>query len=322
MKVAVAMLNWNGFEDTLECIESLEKSTYTDFDIIVLDNGSTDGSLEELKKLKDRIKLFNIPENLGFTGGANRLVKEVFGNGYEIIFLINNDIILAEDCIQCLVEEYNRQENTYVLLAPRMYYYDSPKEIWHDGHLWNDTRGDFIPIENTDRWIKDGVNRVDHIIGTGMFFSRKIYENYGLFDERFFLNYEETDWEFRLKQNGVKLYTVSKAKIWHKISKTFTHSVYSTFYCERNRLLFIEKNYHGIKKFKILMFSEVPKKVSILLKMMRRFFGRYFYKLIGNMERYEHTRVKYLDNKMAIVAWGYYLRRKFGKFDGDFNEYK
>ena len=70
------------------------------------------------------------------------------------------------------------------------------------------------------------------------------------------------------------------------------------------------------------MYSEIPRQVSIVSKLLRRFFGRLFYKLTGNKDRFEHTRTKYLDNKMAVLAWTYYLRGKFGPFDGDFRKYK
>ncbi|TNF30229.1 MAG: glycosyltransferase family 2 protein [Deltaproteobacteria bacterium] len=322
MKVAVTILNWNGFEDTLECIESLEKSTFDDFKIFVIDNGSTDDSLEKLRALGDRIYLIENEKNDGFAGGANKIVKLAVRAGAEFIFLLNNDTTVDPECLSKLLDAHTRLGEVDLVLAPRMYYYDSPEEIWHDGHLWELLKGEMVPIQNYPIWKKDGFNKVDHIIGAGLFFSAEIYKEYGLFDARFFLNYEETDWEFRIRRQGVKLYTISYAKIWHKISKSFTHSVHSTFYCERNRLLFIDKNFRGVKKAKLILYSEFPRQFSIVLKMIRRFFGRLFYKLIGNKERYNHTRTKYLDNKMAMLAWRYYLKKKFGPFDGDFNKFK
>jgi GT2 family glycosyltransferase len=322
LKIAVTILNWNGFDDTLECIESLEKSTFDDFKIFVIDNGSTDDSLAKLKELGDRIYLIENPTNAGFAGGANKIVKTAVRAGAEYIFLLNNDTTVDSECLGKLLEAHNKLGNEELVLAPRMYYYDSPQEIWHDGHIWELLKGQMNPIQNYPNWKKEGFNKVDHIIGAGLFFSAEIYNEYGLFDARFFLNYEETDWEFRLRRQGVKLYTISNAKIWHKISKSFTHSVHSTFYCERNRLLFIEKNFKGVKKAKLILYSEFPRQFAIVLRMIRRFFGRFFYKLIRNKSRYDHTRTKYLDNKMAILAWRYYYKKKFGPFDGDFNKFK
>lgn len=320
--IAVVILNWNGIEDTIECIESLEKSEYTMFKIIVLDNGSTNDSVERLRALGDRIELIENPRNDGFAGGSNIVVNHAVEQGYDYIFLLNNDTTVAPDCLKQLVHWMNEFKDSEIILAPRMYYYDSPKEIWHDGHIWEHLKGQMTPIEKYPIWKKEGFNEVDHIIGTALFFKSDLIKKYGLFDERFYLNYEETDWEFRLRAQGVRLITTSEAAIWHKISKSFTHSVHSTFYCERNRLLFIEKNFKGFSKFKLILYSEFPRQISIFSKMIRRFFGRLFYKLTGKKDRYEHTRTKYLDNKMAMVAWSYYFRKKFGPYDGDFKNYR
>jgi len=321
MSIAVTILNWNGFEDTLECIESLEKSNFKDFKIIVIDNGSSDDSVSKLRSLGDRIQLIENPTNDGFAGGANKVVKAASDAGFSHIFLLNNDTTVDPDCLEALLNSSKEIEGEHVL-APRMFYYDSPEEIWHDGHIWEHLKGEMAPIQNFPIWNQEGLNKVDHIIGAGLFFSAELYKKYGLFDERFFLNYEETDWEFRIQRQGVKLYTTSSAKIWHKISKSFSHSVHSTFYCERNRLLFINKNFKGLSWFKLVLYSELPRQFSIVSKLLRRFFGRAFYKLIGNKDRFAHTRTKYLDNKMAVLAWTYYLRGKFGPFDGDFNKFK
>ncbi|TNE98596.1 MAG: glycosyltransferase family 2 protein, partial [Deltaproteobacteria bacterium] len=212
MKVAVTILNWNGFEDTLECIESLEKSTFDDFKIFVIDNGSTDDSLEKLRALGDRIYLIENEKNDGFAGGANKIVKLAVRAGAEFIFLLNNDTTVDPECLSKLLEAHTRLGEVDLVLAPRMYYYDSPEEIWHDGHLWELLKGEMVPIQNYPIWKKDGFNKVDHIIGAGLFFSAEIYKEYGLFDARFFLNYEETDWEFRIRRQGVKLYTISYEK--------------------------------------------------------------------------------------------------------------
>ena len=101
--VYIVILNWNGRPDTLRCVASLETQTYSNYRILVLDNGSTDDSVYMLRRLGDRIRLIEIPVNLGYTGGSNLAMRDAFESGADYVWLFNNDAVAEPETLAKLV---------------------------------------------------------------------------------------------------------------------------------------------------------------------------------------------------------------------------
>lgn len=268
-KVAIIVLNWNGLNDTLECIDSLKRSTYTNYAIIVADNGSTDKSLEILKQRHSDLTYIDNKANLGYAEGNNRAIQYALNKGFDALFILNNDTTISENCIEELANAA-KYLPTGSVLGCQIRYYDRPNIIWDFGSFWDKKKLKLKGIgrnQSPEEWSQ--IESVDQIIGCAMYIPAQTIRKVGLFDERFFLNYEETDWCFRAKHAGIGLYSIPKALVFHKISSSFTSSVSGAYYLSRNRLLWIEINFPIRTRVRIYLKHEIKRLVKTLFNLMR-----------------------------------------------------
>lgn len=257
-KTFVIILNWNGRDDTLECLESVFKSDYPNFEVIVVDNGSKDGSVAAIKNAYPHIHLIENGENLGYAGGNNVGIRYALKKEADYIFLLNNDTVLADDLIGALVEaaESHREGGVF---GPVVYDALSRSTIVTAGERFLD---DNLAIENISCGQKEPPEPskcypVDWVTGAAFFLRRSAVEKVGVFDERFFLVYEESDWCFRARREGFESLIVPGARIWHRVAASFGGEASSLrlYFSNRNRLLFAEKNLSKIAWARILASS-------------------------------------------------------------------
>lgn len=268
-KVAIIVLNWNGLNDTLECVESLKRSTYTNYEIIVTDNGSTDKSLEILKQRHSDLKYIDNKANLGYAEGNNRAIQYALSKGFDHLFILNNDTTISSNCIEELANAA-KYLPTGSVLGCQVRYYDRPDIIWDFGSYWDEKKLKLKEIgrnQSPEEWSR--IEPVDKIIGCAMYIPAETIRKVGFFDERFFLNYEETDWCFRAKHAGINIYSIPKALVFHKISASFTSTVQGAYYLSRNRLLWIEKNFPIRIRVRIYLKHEIQRLAKTLFNLMR-----------------------------------------------------
>lgn len=311
-RVTVIVLNWNGKEDTLECLGSLVRSEYPSHRIIVVDNGSTDGSAEVFRAQYPSVGLVELPANVGFAAGNNRGIEAALREDTDVVFLLNNDTTVAPDCLANLAQAA-RELPPGSVLGPKILYYDRPETIWHLGGLWDRRRFELTAIgrdEPSGKWMDP--SRVDHIVGCAMWIPSAVIREVGMFDERFFLNYEETDWCFRAGRAGIPIFVVPRARVWHKVSSSFSSSAQMVYFLERNRLLWIEKNFKGAEKWRFVARKEFAPKVKILARLLRRSVAYVLFFLLGRRRTLERTRYKLRLNYAAVLAWSHYVLRRFG----------
>lgn len=311
--VAVAIVNWNGLEDTLECVRSVVAAGYRNSEVIVVDNGSTDGSVDALRALEPGVRLIELPLNRGFAEGANVAASEALRRGFDFVFLLNNDTTLAPDCLESLVRAHLRLGDEMAVISPRMFFYDSPDEVWHDGHAWNPRTLRMAPLQETPGWRPEGLNLADHVIGTALLIPGPLIRRHGLFDERFFLNYEETDWQFRMRREGVRLFVCTEARLWHKIGRSFPGDRAHRYYMERNRLLWLTKSFGGWQLLSMLVRVEFPRQIGLALKLARR---RLLYlpwlRLRGDDSRLRIEEKRAALYGAAMRGWQDFLMGRFG----------
>ena len=253
-KVAVVILNWNRKSDTIECLESIQKLQITNYklQIIIVDNASTDGSVQEFKKLKD-IALVQNKENLGYTGGNNCGIEKALELGTDFVMVLNNDTVLDKN----LVEEFLKaaEENPDVgIFTPKIYFakgfefhkerYKSEelgKVIWAAGGSidWNNVFGINRGVDEVDTGQYDQVEEVDFGSGACLFVKREVFEKVRMFDDRYFMYYEDADFCVRAKKEGYKVLYIPRAKLWHKVAgSSGIGSGLNDYFISRNRLLF------------------------------------------------------------------------------------
>jgi len=281
-KVSIIVLNWNGLEDTIECLESLKKIIYPNYEVIVVDNGS-DGDDADilLKKFGDHIHVIHNDKNYGFTGGNNIAIKYALKKDADYILLLNNDTIVAPDFLSRLVEV--AASNPKIgLLGPKIYLYSEPNRIWFAGgkisFLSTHSNRGYMAI---DRGQFDKVESVDFLSGSCMLIKRSVLESAGLLDPIFFFSFEDIDLSLRSIVAGFTNIYVPSSKIWHKVFRTGIKKPDIGYYTSRNTMIFARKHYRVFRKaviravlavsIELLICSIRFRSASTLLIMIRGF---------------------------------------------------
>jgi GT2 family glycosyltransferase len=242
-KICIILLNWNGKKDTLECLASLQKVDYPNFLTIVVDNGSKDDSVSVLRAQYPDMPILEIGANLGFAGGNNPGIEWALRHHAEWILLLNNDTTVAPDFLHAFLKASQEQPKAKVLGAKILRYHE-PNIIDHLGGFWNPELGEFISAcsGETDHPYCN-MQHVDYVCGAALFMHRSVPETIGLLEPRFFLFWEETDYCMRAEKAGFEVWTAPEARIWHKVSSSFTGGKpHMHYFWWRSRLLWIERN--------------------------------------------------------------------------------
>lgn len=236
-KVAAIILNFKVKEDTLECIASLKKSNYP-VKIFVVDNNSNDGIGKEVLKDKE-ITFTQNEKNLGYTGGNNIGIKEALKVS-DYIFVVNPDVIIGSDTIKKLVEALEAGAD---IAGPKIYFHKL-KKIWFAGGVLDlaNVIGSHRGVDEEDKGQYNLNGETDYISGASILIKKQVFEKIGLFDERYFLYYEDTDFCFRTKKAGFKIMYVPTTFVYHKNARsTKVGSPLQDYYMTRNRMLFAAK---------------------------------------------------------------------------------
>jgi len=254
-RVAIVILNWNGKDDTLECLESVRHVDYPNFEIIVVDNGSSDGSVAAIRERFPAMTVIETGANLGYAGGNNVGISHALRNEAEYVLVLNNDTTVDASFLDHLVRIGEVMPDAGIL-GPSIYQYYSPDMPWYSYTLFDPERVKFITKEVT---ANDPIARsVDGVIGCSMLIKAKVFRKIGALEPKYFLCYEEHDFCFRAARAGFKCLVVSPAKIWHKVGSTLgeMESPVRSYFNTRNRLLWAERNVSitsRLRLFKIVL---------------------------------------------------------------------
>lgn len=245
--ISVIILNWNNAPDTLECLTSVYESDDEQFEVIVADNGSKDDSVAVLKAAFPQAKYLCHPVNLGFAEGNNRAIRLAMEGGADYIFLLNNDAILAKNTLS-LLRRASMEHPNAAALGPKIFFYDEPLTIWYGGGEWDPQTA---LCKHTDRDVNDAdsnrrsIEPTQYVCGCALFSPIAHLEKVGLMDSRYFLNWEEIDWCYRMRKAGFDCLYVPQAKAWHKVSRSFIGGKRGPmwfYFFYRNRLLWLERH--------------------------------------------------------------------------------
>jgi GT2 family glycosyltransferase len=245
-RVAIIVVNWNGPNDTVACIESLHRIDYSNFEIIVVDNGSTDDSVKLLREQCPDVFLIETRENLGFAGGNNVGIREALRRDADYVLLLNNDTVADPQVLRRFVDAAALIRNDAILGA-KIYYFSDPDRIWYAGAEWD---VGFVRFRHIGKGCIDDGTRFNslaetaYVCGCALFVSGRLLDMIGLLDEEFFLNFEETDLCYRARRAGYRSYIVPGAKVWHKVSTSFggEESPLYHYFLMRNKLLWAKKH--------------------------------------------------------------------------------
>jgi GT2 family glycosyltransferase len=237
------ILNTNRREDTLACLESISKSTYPKQKTLVLDNASVDGSVEAIRLTYPEVQVLNLTKNLGYAGNNNVGIQEAMKQGAEWVFILNEDTILAPDCLDQLINTAETDPRTGIV-GPMVYHHDEPNVIQSAGvYINNNWRAFHIGQNQIDCGKFPIPRNVDAISGCAILIRRQVIEDVGFLDERFYYYWEETEWCLRARKADWNITHVPAAKLWHKgVQRDYHPSPSVTYYDTRNWLLMLSKH--------------------------------------------------------------------------------
>jgi hypothetical protein len=245
-KVSILFVNFNGKKDTFELIESIKKIKYKNYDIIIVDNGSIDGTQEDFKKKKyDKIAtLIENKKNIGVEGAANIGFKEALRRKSDYICYMDNDELVKPDFLNFLVAEMEKHPD--VAVAQSKVYYANPKNmIWCAGAKYTFRGYRALNQGEIDNGQTDGRTYVDAVDGNFMI-RTSVLKEIGFYDYTLFFVDGPMDWLMRAEKKGYKALYIPKSVIWHKVSGTSTKlkmgQEIRVYYPIRNWILIIKKN--------------------------------------------------------------------------------
>lgn len=239
----IVILNTNRRDDTLACLESLTKNTYKNLKIIVLDNNSTDGSVEAIHASYPELQIIDLATNQGYAGNNNVGIEESVKHGADWIMVLNEDTILDQHCLAELVKVGESDPNIGIV-GPMVYHYDEPEVIQSaGGMLGKYWQSQHLGQNEDDQGQFQNPHPVEWISGCAILVRRTAIEQVGMLDAGFFIYWEETEWCIRVARGGWKIIHVPQARIWHKgVQRNYQPKPSFTYYGTRNHLITLSKH--------------------------------------------------------------------------------
>ena len=245
MVVAAVVLSWNRREDTLACLRSLAAAEPAPH-VIVVDNASTDGTSEAVRREFPAMELIENPTNLGFAEGNDVGIRRALAQGADHVLVLNNDTEVDVGFLAPLLEEAARRPDAGAL-SPKILFAEPSDVIWFAGAEY-DARSGYNGRHRGYREADDG--RFDAVVETGrvcgaaMLVPRDVLEKVGVFDPELFAYSEDTDWSLRAREAGYRHYVVPASRVWHKVSAASggESSPTAIYYDVRNALVVAERH--------------------------------------------------------------------------------
>jgi hypothetical protein len=230
--VGVVVLNWNGADDTLACLKSLRASTVP-LQVVVVDNGSRDDSVARINGSGLADEVIETHCNLGFAEGNNRGIRAAIGWRCHTVVVLNNDTVVEPSALKELVKALPPGELKAV--SPDIRYYAAPEVSWFFGGTIE--RGWPRHLQAHER---DRASGTQTLTGCCIAARRETWEYVGLFDPKYFLIFEDSDWSVRASVHGVRLEVVAASRILHRVSRSFEGdaSLLVSYYFVRNGMRF------------------------------------------------------------------------------------
>ncbi len=265
--VSIITVNYNGAQHTLALLDSLQKISYPNIEVFVVDNASSQ-STDSIVQQHPWVKLIISKSNLGFAGGNNLALRQATG---KYCLLINNDTEVPVGFLEPLVEKMELDPKCGCV-SPKLVYHYAPDTMQYAGSFgFNIYTGRAFARghKEKDNGQYNSVEPTEIAHGAAMMFRTSLLQEIGLMAELYFLYYEEIDYCERIKNAGYKIWYVGTSKVLHKESmSTGKSSPLKTYYLTRNRLLFIRRNFSGFAKIVSVIFFycvAIPKNLVTLV---------------------------------------------------------
>jgi GT2 family glycosyltransferase len=251
-RVLVIVVHWNGLDETVRCLESLQALAYPAVTLLVIDNGSTDGSGEALSARFPGLDVLRLSENLFYAGGANRGLRRALSEGYDHAIIMNNDTEVEPDLVDRLVEVAEGSPRIG-LVGPKIVYLDRPELIWSAGGRIEYWRGMFhhLGLREPDGPAFDDQRDVEYLTGCCVLITRQALIDVGYLDEGYTMYSEDADWCVRARKLNYRVVYAPRARLKHEVSAASGGGLtpYKMYHRVRSNLRFFRRHarfYHWL----------------------------------------------------------------------------
>lgn len=275
--VAIIIVNWNGYQDTIDCIKNLSKLKFDNYKLFLVDNCSTNNSYAKLEiflnenNLKFETELIESKINLGFAGGNNIAIKKAKRENFNYFWLLNNDTVVHPNSLTALLEVI--RNNRVGITGSKILYYKS-KIIWFAGGIYNRYSGctRHIGYKRIDDGKYNSIKEVDFITGCSLLIKKDVIDSIGYLNENYFMYFEDTDYCLRAKRQGWRIMFVPNSIIEHKVSMSSGGEKNSlpfiSYYYIRNQYMItlLNSNKFHILAFISIMILAIKKLLKIFIE--------------------------------------------------------
>ena len=276
-KLAIVIINWNSYDLTSDTLASLSSTSYKSYDIIVVDNFSTDNSAAQLEKNFSSIILLRSDENKGFTGGNNLGFEYAMNKGYEYVMMLNNDVAVESNFLEPLVAKLDMDEKIGGV-QPLIYFYHDRELVWNAGSRYNAIFG--IPYilgyyrKDKGQLQRNKQKSIDWITGCAFMIRTEVLKKVGVLKQDFFIYYEDVDLSFRIKAAGYDLVYEASSVVYHKTGMSHKSK-------EKLKEGYLNPKVHYLNaRNRLFVLKEYTQKIAIptvILYQIIYFFGISFY---------------------------------------------
>lgn len=256
--MTVILLNWNGHADTCACLDSLARVRYDNLAIVVVDNGSEDGSVAVIQDRFPNVRLIAHPVNTGFAEGNNIGLRQVIQET-DYVLLLNNDTLVSADLVERLIL-YMEAEPMTAVVGPAICYYQEPDRVWCAGLAIGAGRMFGIPVRKTTSLLMycgctvaalpEQSYSVDAVVGCAMLLRATVVREIGLLDANLFMIHEDFDWSLRAQAHGYRCAILPFVGVWHKVSSSIKlqdqhrrGGAAAAYYWYRNWLVVVRRHF-------------------------------------------------------------------------------
>ncbi len=255
--VGIVTVNWNGWRDTLEWLNSVERLAYPTFTLAVVDNGSSDGSETRIKDQYPHLKVLQTGRNLGYPGGANAGVRFFLGEDAEFIWLLNNDTVVDPQALTALVRAA-QNDSRVGLVGSVVYHYGEPGRV----QFWGGA--EFNRWTATTRYLLEPQpDRLDYLSGASLLVRAAVFREVGLLNERLVFYWDDVDFSLRVRRAGWEMVVAQDSQVFHKEGHTVGRKSPRADFLETESLtVFLFENYGAS--------AVIPLTVRLLGKVVNR----------------------------------------------------
>lgn len=259
--VGIILVNYNGWSDTLSCLNSLAEMTYRDYFTVVVDNASTHLPPHIVDRVKSSSDIFiEAPRNGGFAYANNIGIRRVLECEPDYILLLNNDTVVIKEFLNKMITRI-RENPSIGILGCRINYYDQPSKTWFNGAglNWWKAEGFHYDVGRFDSEISYR-HPIEYVTGCVMLIPTSVVDKVGFLNEQFFLYYEDLAYSLSVRNAGLQLDYVPECLVLHKVSASIgdreTKSAISVLHKNRSKRIFLlSEHYSGIPLKRIYALS-------------------------------------------------------------------